>query len=591
MEPRGLLIGRGGAADIDLRDRTVSRKHCFISPAGDEVHIEGVRSQNPFLVNGVPPTDHVLYVGDEFSIGQNRFLIARATVNGRPRTSAADVPATDSWRQAEYVSVPDDVTHAGPRSRPNTIPDLVMAHDFGRELSGCSSFDALRSLLQTQLKGRFRPSLFWVKRLYGSDEEPFLETGLGGPDDAPLEAIETAVAEQRGLMQASRGPVEWRRRRGVVMVAPACVGGTPVAVLALFRELSAGMYTTEDLRMLVILAQILAPILVAVDRVHNGAPEPSAPTDRQDGPWPIIGKSKAIRHVRGEAAKAARSNLNVLVTGETGTGKELVARMLHARSDRSEVPLVTVNCAAIPRELFLSVLFGHEKGAFTGAHEASPGLARHADGGILFLDEIGDLSPDNQSALLRVIETGVYRRVGSGDEQHVDMRVVAATNRPIVDAVDQGAFRQDLYHRINGFEIHIPPLRERPSDIAPLADHFFLQNKVRAARPFTGIAPDALDYLASRSWPGNVRELRNRILRAITTARGDTIQIDDVYQPPNGGGRAGPAELLLTLSEVEKRHILSVLHRCEGSVREAAGILEIGRTTLYKRMAEYGIER
>jgi DNA-binding NtrC family response regulator len=250
---------------------------------------------------------------------------------------------------------------------------------------------------------------------------------------------------------------------------------------------------------------------------------------------------------------------------------------------------VTVNCAAIPRELFEGELFGHEKGAYTGAHDARPGLVSCAHGGTLFLDEVGDLSLENQARILRVVEYGVFRAVGASTETRVNLRVVAATNRDIEAAIKSGGFRVDLYHRLNGFEIHIPPLRERASDIAPLAEHFFQIGKGEAKRTLAGIAPEALDHLRSRPWPGNVRELRNCILRAIATARHDAIALGDVLdRVPRGP--VGPVQPSLSLVEAEKTHIGATLRKCNGNIREAAKILQVSPSTLYRKITQYGIE-
>ena len=368
-------------------------------------------------------------------------------------------------------------------------------------------------------------------------------------------------------------------------------GRSKVGVLALQTAPPHGAYDEDDLMLLVLLAQSVAPLIHVVNDLEQLRLDNERLRVRAHESQTLVGESRAIRSVRGGAAQAARSSLNVLITGETGTGKELVARLIHARSSRRTLPLVVANCAAIPRELFPSVFFGHKKGAFTDASEATVGLVAQAHGGILFMDEIGDLSLENQARSLRVIETGRFRRVGAEEETDVDLRVIAATNIDLPAALKSGAFRRDLYHRLNGFEIHIPPLRKRPSDIPILAEHFFQMGREQGKRPLSGIAPEAMELLQSRSWPGNVRELRNCIEHAIAVAREDMIRPEEVADVAAVAPSEEQEEEPLSLDEAEKQHIIQVLRQCKGSVSKAAKVLRVGRSTLYRKLASHGIER
>jgi len=234
-------------------------------------------------------------------------------------------------------------------------------------------------------------------------------------------------------------------------------------------------------------------------------------------------------------------------------------------------------------------LFGYEKGAFTGALRRHSGRMEQAHGGTLFLDEIGDLSPLNQARILRAIENGTFHRLGAEKETSVDVRVVSATNRNIADSVKSGEFRKDLYHRLNGFEIHMPPLRMRVSDIPILAEYFFEEAKERAKRPLRAISPEAIDYLKGLPWPGNVRELRSAIERAVHTAASDTIQVNDLEENVSETF-AVPLDLT-TLQEVERRQIALTLDKCHGNISAAARILGISRNTLYSKINEYGLSQ
>lgn len=288
-------------------------------------------------------------------------------------------------------------------------------------------------------------------------------------------------------------------------------------------------------------------------------------------------------------ARAAKSDMPVLVVGETGTGKEVAARMLHDLSSRAKQAYVIVNAAAIPRELFESEMFGHEKGAFTGASHQKPGHFETAHNGTLFLDEIGDLSMDNQARILRVIETGRFHRVGGTREVCVDVRIVSATNRPLSGKEAAATFRKDLYHRLSGFVISMPPLRDRKSDIPELVE-FFLHTAMRGgALAKLTISPAALEKLKGYNWPGNVRELRACVERAAALAEGDTIEPSDIMLPDESRRDPPSGSYLLTLAEAEKHHIQRVLKHHKGNIRSAAQALKISRVTLYKKINDYGI--
>ena len=591
LDRRGLLVGRDDDTNITIDDPIVSRRHCHITQLGEEVHLDDLGSRNPVLLNGSPVRKAVLRVGDELSIGKARFLVSEASRDAVAPAGMGNAPETRSWAKADYVSVALDRTPSGKQVRPHTIEDLVVLHDLARELGHCDSLACLFGSLRKHLLERFRPAAVWIAQVRGRDELTFVEGDEGQGSTAPTEIIHRALEERRGLLAPIVRGVGKRGATGTVLISPVRLAGVNIAAVALHTELPKNQYDEDDLRMLVAVCQVLGPIFRAVESIEQSRRDgPSAAAD-VDRSCLLVGTSKAMCQVRNQIERSAKSALHVLLTGETGTGKDLAARTLHALSDRHAVPMVVVNCASIPRDLFPSMLFGHERGAFTGAHQSSEGLIRHADGGTLFLDEIGDLCTENQAALLRVIETGTYRGVGVGKETRVDVRIIAATNRDISTAIEAGRFRLDLYHRLNGFEIHLPPLRERPSDIPVLAEHFFQLDEGRASHPLTAIAPDAMAYLCSRSWPGNVRELRNCLLRAIMLAKHEIIRVDDVYHTPGDVATETTEDTMITLSEAEKRHIVAVLNQCGGNISMAAGVLQIGRTTLYKKMDDYDIKQ
>jgi transcriptional regulator with GAF, ATPase, and Fis domain len=243
----------------------------------------------------------------------------------------------------------------------------------------------------------------------------------------------------------------------------------------------------------------------------------------------IVGTSPALQSVLSRISAVAPSDSTVLITGETGTGKELVARAIHRRSSRGSRAFVSVNCAAIPRDLILSELFGHEKGAFTGATQTRIGRFELANGGTIFLDEVGDLLPDTQAALLRVLQEREFERVGGSDLIHIDVRVIAATNRDLRTSVANGTFRQDLFYRLNIFPVEVPPLRERKQDILMLAEYFVQRYAKRAGKDIRSIDKKTLSVLQSYDWPGNIRELQNVIERSVILSSGDIFSVDESW--------------------------------------------------------------
>jgi two-component system, NtrC family, response regulator AtoC len=312
----------------------------------------------------------------------------------------------------------------------------------------------------------------------------------------------------------------------------------------------------------------------------------------EDAQSALVFKSKAMEDLAALAESAARADSTVVITGESGTGKDVLARFIHARSSRADAPVIAVNCAALPESLFESEFFGHERGAFTGATATKRGLIEAADGSTLFLDEVGEMPAQIQVKLLRFLEEGRFRRVGSTRDRESDVRVIAATNRNLADDVRQGRFRADLFYRLNVISLHVPPLRRRREDIPALVEHFLSLFRERFNRPALDLSDEARRRLSSYDWPGNVRELRNTLERAAALAQGDTIEADQVLPhaaAETAGGEPGETAdaAPVTLDELERRHILRVLEEAGGNRERAAAILGISARTLYRKLREY----
>ncbi len=301
----------------------------------------------------------------------------------------------------------------------------------------------------------------------------------------------------------------------------------------------------------------------------------------------IVGQRPPMRKVLELIEHVAKTEATVLILGESGTGKELVARAIHAASKRRYAPLVAVNCGGLPDSLLEGELFGHEKGAFTGADEPRKGKIELADGGTLFLDEVGAINLKMQVDLLRVLETHEVFRLGAGQPRKVDFRVVCATNDNLDRAIREGRFREDFYYRINVFTIALPPLRARRGDIPALAQHFVERFARQMDSRITAISPEAMVLLLNQDWPGNVRELSNAIERAMVVGRPPAIMPGDLPIRNERGG-APPVQ---SLDEVEKQHIAAVLISTDGNVTRAAEILQVDRVTVYNKIKKYGLRQ
>lgn len=323
----------------------------------------------------------------------------------------------------------------------------------------------------------------------------------------------------------------------------------------------------------------------AAGRLQKENEQLRAVLKRQTRSSTMIGDSEAMKAVHRLIARVAATDKPILIEGESGTGKELVAREIHRQSSLADRPLVVINCAALPETLLESELFGHEKGAFTGAAQAKPGLFEIADGGTLFIDEFGDLAGPLQAKLLRVLEDGSMRRLGSVKERRVRVRIIAATNRDMAREVNEGRFREDLYYRINVLTIRLPPLRERKGDISLLVKHF-------VGEEWT-VSDEVLRQLEAYSWPGNVRQLRNALERAMILAEQNRIELTNMPPEVVAGSQSSPAVTTgadVDLETLNRMHVLEVFKHHQGNKARTARALGIGRRSLYRLLEKYGIE-
>ena len=387
-----------------------------------------------------------------------------------------------------------------------------------------------------------------------------------------------------------------------IMNFPLIVRGKPVGTLN-FASKSEGRYTEVPLDFL---SLVTTQVAIALDnaRAYDEIRQLSQRLDKENTYLKeeiksdrnfeeIVGKSSALDAVMEKVRLVSATDTAVLITGETGTGKELIARAIHNSSPRKHRPLIKVNCAALPAGLVESELFGHEKGAFTGATSKKIGRFELAEGGTIFLDEVGDVAPETQVKLLRVLQEREFERVGGTDTLKVDVRVVAATNRRLEDAVQKTEFRSDLYYRLNVFPIHLPPLRERSQDIALLAQYFIQKHTHRVGRRVTTIAENTLAQLIQYPWPGNIRELENIIERGLVLSKGDIFELEDKLLSASPVVHPSTTEPQ-TMEAVERAHLTRTLERTEWVIagpKGAAHLLGLNPNTLRSRLVKLGVTR
>jgi two-component system response regulator PilR (NtrC family) len=428
------------------------------------------------------------------------------------------------------------------------------------------------------------PGFVRAKEALATSTEPFalVLTDLVMPDGTGLDLL--TIAKERNPATEV-----------IVMTAHSTVEAALDAMRRGAYDFVAKPFQTAELKLLVGRALEKSEIVRENKRLRAQL-EDAKPRD----PLEQLGKSSAMRAIADLVRRIAASRTTVLLTGESGTGKERIARAIHATSDRSNKPFLVVNCGALPENLMESELFGHEKGAFTGAAGKHAGLFREADGGTLLLDEIGELPLNLQVKLLRALQERKVRPVGATAEIAVDVRVIAATNRDVEKDVAEGRFRQDLYYRLNIIRVEVPPLRSRTEDIPVLLDHFVRRFAAEHGKPVRGLSQEAMRALLAHSYPGNVRELENAIERAVTLCAGPVVALGDL--PPSIAGTVGePAPKLLdlpeggcaldaVLGEVERRLILQALEKTGGVRTQAAKLLGVTFRSLRYRLDKLGLD-
>ena len=623
---RGGVVGRGEGALVQLTDPTVSRQHGLIELRDGALCWVDDSGKPRTMINGVPAALRSLEPGDEVVIGATKLVFV--PVDGVAVTRAAShVTLEVGSRQLLALTGGDPVDQRARRhlAAIAALGDRLRAEtQAGRDAIARAACDAAL----TALAARRAVLLAVAPAAPGRDPPVAAAIAAGEPPQlqAPAELVEK-VAQGRQVVTAETG--------GRALIAAPVHGAGDDVIGILWIDRKATPWDPVDTLAAGCLAHLTGAAWAAADARDQLARRADALDEQLNGPpagADFVGRSAAAQRVVAFVARVGPSDATVLLGGESGSGKEMVARAIHRASRRARGPCVAINCAALTESLIESELFGHEKGAFTGATEKTAGRFEMADRGTLFLDEVGELPLGLQTKFLRVLEERRFERVGGNKSIDVDVRVVAATNRDLADMVKRGRFREDLFYRLSVIHIDVPPLRDRLDDVPLLAEFFLARFRGQAARRIAGFAPDALDAMARYAWPGNVRELRNAIERAIVLGDGAQIIAADLPPqvlaaapprarlasptPPLGSitGRlpalvsAAPLEVPApparptpppqapprppprSLRELEKQGILAALAATGGNKAQAAAILEIDRSTLYKKLKDYDID-
>lgn len=581
VDGRPITVGRGRACDIHLMEPSISRVHCEITARNGSIRCVNRSATGVTLVNGKPVDEAVLKPGDELAVGTCAFVLAKP--------SSREV-SDEAANEASTAS--PDVLLAAEHSAfafPNEVRDVVLLFKVCRDTAACETLEQVLETLVRCIRQRFTPKRLWLARhemLENRFRTPTaLQANVDDFAEAPIEDIKRLHAADK----TACFPVGPQRPDTSLLVCPFSLSERRSYVLA-FASKPLSAKACEDASVFcAVLTDLLSSIAVAVE-ARASSRRALEIIARGHGAQEVFkGRTKAAGDVRRLLAKAASTDLPVLILGETGVGKEIVARAIHDNSARASGPYVVCNCPAIPSALFESELFGHVKGAFTGADSERRGLFEQANGSTIFLDEVGDLGLEQQAKILRVLETGVIRRVGGSEDIAVNLRIIAAANGGLVDAVAAGQFREDLFHRLCGFEISIPPLRSRREDIPVLAEHFLMERAVVTGGPVRSLSEEAVQVLASHHWPGNVRELRQVIGRSYALADTDILRGDDIILGARATAAHHPNTVTKSLAAVEREHIAAVLELVGGRKSKAADLLGIGRDTLRRKVRVYGL--
>jgi Nif-specific regulatory protein len=604
-------IGRESANCLCVSDASVSRRHCVISKEEGQFKLSDLESLNGSFVNGVPVKERFLEHGDQVKLGDTLFLFLLHEGEAQPAPNP--VLLSDEMFISTHSTVrmksqdslllqPEKLLESLPASA-RVARHLNALLKISTAINSVSGLEALqRNLLE--LIFEVVPAERGAILLVGESPDEF--TSIFGVDKAaeenrPVQVSRTIIfkvlEERNALMSNDVGASPGLA--GSESLIASRIHSILCVPLVTFDKLLGAVYLDgsdpearfdkDHLELMTAVASIAAVALRNAQHVEWLEAENRRLQTAVEADYSMVGESKRMKQVYQFLAKVAPTDSTVLIRGESGTGKELAARAIHAHSPRAAKPFVAINCAALTETLLESELFGHEKGSFTGALAQKKGKLEVADTGTLFLDEIGELAPQMQAKLLRVLQEREFERVGGTRPIRVDVRVIAATNKELEEAIKAGEFRQDLYYRLNVVSIVMPPLRERREDISLLASYFAAKFSKKATRQVMGISQAARAYLTNYDWPGNVRELENAVERAVVLGSSNQILPEDLPEAVletagtfSGAGGGAPAQYHEAVREVKKQLIMKAVEQAEGNYTEAAKLLGVHPNYLHR---------
>lgn len=609
-------IGRGAANEICVNDHSISRQHCVVKQEDGAFKVVDLESYNGTFVNGTPVLEQYLAHGDQLAVGSVLFLFLVDESVSEPPTESANVEVVE-LTNVELANpstirlARSDAVYLKPAAAIATLPaEARVARDLDALLKISMSLSTMRDLASLQ-RALFetllqtipadRGALLLVDA--GNSEQFQTSFGIDKRSQQPIQisqsVAEKVLREGVAILSTDTSADEALRDAESLLVDRVCsllcvplvVRDRTVGLLYLDTSNPAIVLDEGHLQLLTAAGAIAAVAIENVQHLEWLQGENQRLHEEIDLEHNMIGESSRMRDVFRFIKKIAPTDATVLIRGESGTGKELVAHAIHHNSERSAKQFVAINCAVLSEALLESELFGYEKGAFTSAVAQKRGRLEIADGGTLFLDEVGELTPGTQSKLLRVLQERQFERLGGTRTINVDVRIIAATNRHLEEAIKAGTFRQDLYYRLNVISLTLPPLRERREDIPLLAYHFVAKYSKKCKRLVSGIAPETRQCLLAYDWPGNVREMENAIERAVVLGNTEVILPDDL---PESLLATSAAEQKLanyheSVNEMKKQLILRALEQANGNYTEAAKHLGIHSTNLHRLIRTLGL--
>jgi transcriptional regulator with GAF, ATPase, and Fis domain len=608
-------IGRANTNRIVLKDELASRDHAEVYFSEDRWRLRDLKSLNGTRINNeLLDSEWELSPGDEFQIGKSRYMFVRH-IDDLPQFPTTAIHDTISIKRrltnSRFLTPnPEDVAEDGKASndRRSISRNLSQLYRLGMDMGAATTYHELADVVLDGLLAAVGAEVGAILTIREGREMEITSVRPDGPAKRVYSPVSEFVThEVMGNREAILAEDVSRNRSlsqrdsltqlgaTSLICAPVIHQDKILALIHVYCTDPKKSFGNDDLEFTIAVARHLGIVMSQTQRQDSLSAENRSLREQLHVESELVGTSPAIMNILEQVSRVAPTNATVLIRGESGSGKELIARAIHFSSKRNEGPFICLNCAAITETLLESELFGHEKGAFTGATEKKIGKFEAANHGTIFLDEIGEMAFNTQAKLLRVLEGHPFERVGGSAPIRVDVRVVAATNQPLEQNIKDGKFRRDLFYRLQVVEIPAPTLRERRTDVPILAEHFLKRFSRETGRKFRGFTTAAMQKMEQYDWPGNVRELRNVIERAVALSRGPQLDTTDIllstWELASPGSRSDNTFEAISLEELEKKHILQTLEHTAWNKSQAAGILQIERSTLDRKIKSYGLKK